>query len=205
METIREVFSKPIDRRIEEVIKVDQADEETVLEELQEYVITESIGDHFNTVYKAIADAQSEPHEGIGIWVSGFFGSGKSSFAKIIGYTVGGRTVCGQVASQVVKAKAQRELSKPQADTCEFTPHNPEEEAMTIQELTIAKIQQLPESLTQEVSDFIDFLLVKQDQTHWEQWIHFREALDLAELDLSDYLQNLETYEERLTRGDIRW
>jgi hypothetical protein len=76
---------------------------------------------------------------------------------------------------------------------------------MTIQELTIAKIQQLPESLTQEVSDFIDFLLVKQDQTHWEQWIHFREALDLAELDLSDYLQNLETYEERLTRGDIRW
>ena len=71
METIREVFSKPIDRRIEEVIKVDQADEETVLEELQEYVITESIGDHFNTVYKAIADAQSEPHEGIGIWVSG--------------------------------------------------------------------------------------------------------------------------------------
>jgi len=59
METIREVFSKPIDRRIEEVIKVDQADEETVLEELQEYVITESIGDHFNTVYKAIADANA--------------------------------------------------------------------------------------------------------------------------------------------------
>jgi hypothetical protein len=116
METIREVFSKPIDRRIEEVIKVDQTDEATVLEELQEYVITESIGDHFTTVYKAIADAQSEPHEGIGIWVSGFFGSGKSSFAKIIGYTVGSRAVCGQSASQVVKDKAQQELSKPQAN-----------------------------------------------------------------------------------------
>ena len=33
---------------------------------------------------------------------------------------------------------------------------------MTIHDLTIAKIQQLPEPLAQEVSDFIDFLLVKQ-------------------------------------------
>jgi hypothetical protein len=117
METIRELFSKPIDRRIEEVIKVDQADEKTVLDELQEYVITESIGDHFTTVYKAIADAPSEPHEGIGIWVSGFFGSGKSSFAKIIGYTVGGRTVCGQSASHIVREKARQELSRTEADT----------------------------------------------------------------------------------------
>jgi len=76
---------------------------------------------------------------------------------------------------------------------------------MTIHDLTIAKIQQLPESLTQEVSDFIDFLLVKQDQMNWERWLHFREALDLSELGLSDYLQSLETYEERLARGEIRW
>jgi len=40
---------------------------------------------------------------------------------------------------------------------------------MTIHDLTIAKIQQLTESLTQEVSDFIDFLLVKQDQMNWER------------------------------------
>jgi hypothetical protein len=117
MHTIRDLFEKRIDRRIEEVIKVDQADEETVLNELQEYVLTESIGEHFTTVYKAIADAPSEPHEGIGIWVSGFFGSGKSSFAKIMGYTVAGRLVCGQSASEIVKDKAQRELPRSQAET----------------------------------------------------------------------------------------
>lgn len=117
MKTIRDLFSRPIDRRIEEVIKVDQSDEATVLDELQEYVITESIGDHFTAVYKAIADAPAEPHEGIGIWVSGFFGSGKSSFAKIVGYTVGGRTVCGQSSSRIIKEKACLELPKPQADT----------------------------------------------------------------------------------------
>jgi hypothetical protein len=83
--------------------------------------------------------------------------------------------------------------------------HNPQEEAMTIHDLTIAKIQQLPEPLAQEVSDFIDFLLVKQDPIQWEQWIYFREALDLAELGFSDYLRNLEAYEERLARGEIRW
>ena len=76
---------------------------------------------------------------------------------------------------------------------------------MTMYERTVAKIQQLPEPLLQEVSDFIDFLLVKQDQTQWELWTHFRETLDVAESDFSDYLCNLETYEESLARGDIQW
>ncbi len=76
---------------------------------------------------------------------------------------------------------------------------------MTIHDLTIAKIQQLPEPLAQEVSDFIDFLLVKQDPMQWERWSYFREAFGLTELGLSDYLQDLETYEERLARGEIRW
>ena len=76
---------------------------------------------------------------------------------------------------------------------------------MTIYERTVAKMQRLPEPMLQEVSDFIDFLLVKHDQTHWELWTHFREALDIAESDFSDYLRNLEAYEEGLARGDIRW
>ena len=75
---------------------------------------------------------------------------------------------------------------------------------MTIHEQTISKIQQLPEPLAQEVSDFIDFLLVKQDQTRWELWTYFNETLALAETDFGDYLQNLEAYEERLARGDIQ-
>lgn len=101
MKTLRELFSKKIDRKIEEVIKVDQADEATVQEELTEYIATDAIKDHFCAVYQAIADAPAEPHEGIGVWVSGFFGSGKSSFAKILGYTVAARKVCGTSASQI--------------------------------------------------------------------------------------------------------
>ncbi len=117
MEVIRDLFAKEIDRRIEEVIKVDQTDEATVHNELQEYVITESIADHFITVFRAIADAPAEPHEGIGIWVSGFFGSGKSSFAKIVGYTVANRTVCSVCASDIVKEKVKYDLSPSTADS----------------------------------------------------------------------------------------
>jgi Protein of unknown function (DUF2281) len=76
---------------------------------------------------------------------------------------------------------------------------------MTVYERTVAKIQQLPEPLLQEVSDFIDFLLVKHDQMQWELWTHFRETLDVTESDFSDYLRNLEAYEESLARGDIQW
>lgn len=76
---------------------------------------------------------------------------------------------------------------------------------MTVYDATIAKLQQLPESLVQEVSDFIDFLLVRRNGTRWQLWTHFSEALDMAESDFSDYLVNLEAYEEHLSRGEIRW
>jgi len=76
---------------------------------------------------------------------------------------------------------------------------------MTVRDVTTAKIQQLPESLVQEVGDFIDFLLVKHDGARWQLWVHFAEALEMAESDFADYLSNLEDYEDRLARGEIQW
>ncbi len=76
---------------------------------------------------------------------------------------------------------------------------------MTVHDVTIAKVQQLPEALAQEVNDFVDFLLVKRDSARWQLWTQFNEALEIAESDLSDYLANLEAYEDRLARGEIQW
>lgn len=70
---------------------------------------------------------------------------------------------------------------------------------MTVHDVVIAKLNQLPESLAEEVNDFIDLLLIKQDQNRWQL------SLELAESDFSDYLSNLENYEERLARGEIQW
>jgi hypothetical protein len=56
-------------------------------------------------------------------------------------------------------------------------------------EAIVVKLQKLPEPLIQEVNDFIDFLLTRRE----------------VESDFSDYLSNLENYEDRLARGEIQW
>ncbi|MCC5624953.1 MULTISPECIES: DUF2281 domain-containing protein [Nostoc] len=76
---------------------------------------------------------------------------------------------------------------------------------MSIQDQTIGKIRQMPEALVQEVSDFIDFLLMKHSGKNWELWLQFSESLEIVESDFSEYLSNLEDYEERLARGEIQW
>ncbi len=76
---------------------------------------------------------------------------------------------------------------------------------MSVYDETITKIRQLPEPLVQEVNDFADFLLMKCDSARWQLWTQFAESLEIAESDFSDYLRNLEDYEERLARGEIQW
>lgn len=99
-QTIKTLFSSDIERRIEEVIKVDQTDEDLLREEIGEYVITDAIRSHYVSVFEAYANTPNKPHEGVGIWVSGFFGSGKSSFAKMLGLTIQNRILAGIPASK---------------------------------------------------------------------------------------------------------
>lgn len=93
---IKTLFANDIHRRIEEVIKVDQTDEEVIYDEINEYVVTDAIRTHYATIFEAYRDTPNRPHEGIAIWVSGFFGSGKSSFAKMLGLSVANRIAVGQ-------------------------------------------------------------------------------------------------------------
>src|SRR5215471_1046405 len=99
--TIRSLFASDIDRNIEEVIKVDQRDEHIIREELAEYVATDSIRAYFRTILERYAETPNKPHEGIGVWVSGFFGSGKSSFAKLLGLALQNRSLLGDRAADL--------------------------------------------------------------------------------------------------------
>lgn len=100
MSTIATLFSGDVSRRIEEVIKVDQTSAEVIASELDEYVATNSIRRHFIDVFDLYLQTPRKPHEGIAVWVSGFFGSGKSSFAKILGLTIENRDVLGVGAAK---------------------------------------------------------------------------------------------------------
>src|SRR6266516_811963 len=106
---IKDLLKRDLRERIEEVIKLSQDDEETVYTEITEYVATDRIREHYRTLLRAIAEAPAEPHEGIGVWVSGFFGSGKSSFAKNLGYVLDNRTVLGHLAADLFKQQVQDE------------------------------------------------------------------------------------------------
>ena len=81
---IRDLFRRDVTRRIEEVIKVDA--EETVAVEIDEYVVTEHIAGALDKVLNTYQETILAPSEETNVWISGFFGSGKSSFAKILGY-----------------------------------------------------------------------------------------------------------------------
>ena len=100
--TVKELFANDIHRRIEEVIKVDQADEKILRDELAEYVVTDSLLAHFAEILERYRETPNKPHEGVGVWVSGFFGSGKSSFAKYLGLALENRPILGEGAADVL-------------------------------------------------------------------------------------------------------
>ena len=103
MTTIGELLVRDLSRKIEEIIQVDQADEESVYAEITEYIATDSIREQYHQLLTAIAQAPADPHESIGIWASGFFGSGKSSFAKNLGYALQNRPVLGHRFADLFK------------------------------------------------------------------------------------------------------
>jgi hypothetical protein len=103
MATVGDLLTRDLTRKIEEIIQVDQADGQSVYAEITEYVATDSIREQYHDLLKAVADAPSDPNESVGVWVSGFFGSGKSSFAKNLGYALENRTVIGHSFADLFK------------------------------------------------------------------------------------------------------
>lgn len=92
---IKDLFQDDINRKINGVVKVDQDAEDVIAQELDEYVITRDLKKHFITFFNNYDDAFHEPTSDIGVWISGFFGSGKSHFLKILSYLLANKKVKG--------------------------------------------------------------------------------------------------------------
>ena len=85
------LFYKPISRNINGVIKVGQQDDASIFQELDEYVVTKELDKHFRAFFDRYTDALDAPTDKMGVWISGFFGSGKSHFLKILSYLLENR------------------------------------------------------------------------------------------------------------------
>jgi hypothetical protein len=95
---IREIFDRDISRSINGVVKADQMDDAFVWQELEEFVVTKELSGHLSDFYNAYLrtiDAQHDPAVSgkIGVWVSGFFGSGKSHMIKVLSHLLENRAV----------------------------------------------------------------------------------------------------------------
>lgn len=85
---IKALFFKPLDRSINGVVKADQDDDATVYQELDEYVVTNELEKHFRDFFQSYGTDLNDPSiaNRVGVWISGFFGSGKSHFLKTLSY-----------------------------------------------------------------------------------------------------------------------
>ncbi len=92
---IRNMFADDVNRKINGVIKVDQSADDVTLQEVREYVITNELKKHFMSFFNYYSDTFDEPTADIGVWISGFFGSGKSHFLKMLSYILANREVAG--------------------------------------------------------------------------------------------------------------
>ena len=95
---IRDMFAKDINRDIEGVVKVAQIDQSCVIQELSEYVVTRELSGHFSRLFEAYARSLDVPTSKMGVWISGFFGSGKSHFLKMLSYLLANPEVGGRSA-----------------------------------------------------------------------------------------------------------
>jgi len=95
---IADMFEKPIDRDIKGVIKVGQDDGDNIFQELDEYVVTKELAKHFRDFFESYKKGINGHTDKMGVWISGFFGSGKSHFLKILSYLLENREIGGKRA-----------------------------------------------------------------------------------------------------------
>ena len=97
--TLGDIFERPIDRAIEGVIKAD--DDASLKIELDEYVLTNEIESKF----EAFLDAYTKYETANGVWISGFFGCGKSHLLKMLAILLENREVDGVRAHDLFAPK----------------------------------------------------------------------------------------------------
>ena len=108
---IQNMFFDDIDRKINGVVKVDQNTDEVLKQEVKEYVITKDIRKHLISFFNHYGSSFEEPTADIGVWISGFFGSGKSHFLKMLSYLLENKKIDGRTVEDYFREKFDDEAT----------------------------------------------------------------------------------------------
>lgn len=119
---LRDIYKSNIDRDINGVIKVAQDDEASIRQELEEYIITRELRRHFATFLNNYEHSLDVPTDKIGVWLSGFFGSGKSHLLKILSMLLSNKVVGGKHAVDYFSDKFDDPMMFAQLERCASVP-----------------------------------------------------------------------------------
>lgn len=96
MSTINDILTLDLQEDIKNVIDLEDRSEAEIQQELESYIVTEGIGKHLYTFTNEFTRNISET----GVWLSGFYGSGKSYFGKMLGYIIDNPVINGTSARE---------------------------------------------------------------------------------------------------------
>ena len=88
---IQDLFDRDINRSINGVVKADQLDASSMWQELDEFVVTKELTGHINDLVEVLLsaiEAEADATGTNGVWISGFFGCGKSHLIKVLSYVL---------------------------------------------------------------------------------------------------------------------
>lgn len=83
---LEQLYSKPISREVNPAVSATKFDAETERIEIEEYVFTDEIINGLCRILSAIR--HNQPFDHVGIWIDGYYGSGKSHFLKYLDYCI---------------------------------------------------------------------------------------------------------------------
>ena len=91
MTRIKDILSIRLEDDIKSVIDLNQQDESSIMDELDGFILTESLAKHLADFCDFFTSNTAQP----GLWLSGFYGSGKSYFSKMIGFLLKNPSIQG--------------------------------------------------------------------------------------------------------------
>jgi hypothetical protein len=103
---IKEIFETKIEEKIDPVIKVgERENDQKLAAEIGNFVVTPALEQLLEEVLEHYTDTILSTTDETGVWISGYFGSGKSHLAKIISLLIENRTLDGVPATERFKSR----------------------------------------------------------------------------------------------------
>jgi len=93
---IKEILTIDLTEDIKNVIDLENISEQEIKEEIENYIVTDGLAKEYADFVTLYISNILET----GVWISGFYGSGKSYFGKILGYLLNNKPILGTSARE---------------------------------------------------------------------------------------------------------